>query len=879
MKSFVRFSIARLILVIFVLPLSALGKEPILAPQEIYQQVAGSVALIRDLESHGSGVVLSRDGLILTNFHVVASGLPISVTVKVKEGDKLVDRTFDDIIVSKVHPEYDLALLKIDLPAGKLLLPAKLMGPNDRLATGSACYAIGNPGGLDGAALEHSITEGLVSAASRVIDGEEYIQTSAALNPGNSGGAVTDGQGRVIGIATWKLEQADNIGFAIPLQKLKLAQFIPLAQRKDDFELATKYDKKAEGILAYSQNVDGDEQIRAIQAAEFFYRKSLEAAPNDAAPYSNLGMLYFRLKQDDIARRYLEKALQLNPDNAPALDMLGIIIMRGDGNLNLAKNLWFRGSTDNDHLRAASECVENLAIMYSNAKEFASAAYCITWANAVQTVEGQRNTVREAIWGKAVEILSDSQFATLKAKKTGFSKADMEAFAKSDATLPNPKNPIVSTAQIPKASVVDSKIYMELAAKMVAAGVTIPPEGLVKPLPASPRNVSMGYAGTCLLMKFPELKRLGVFDLCQAKIVKYIDLAEDDVLFTAGGQVLLIYYPGPNRFEVWDMASWTKEKDIALRSDRKIVVLSMGLLNPYFAIAVRDDTRSGSEDKLAIVSLPDCKVFVPNLQQASQSMDLLHFTSRLGKNTQIAVEESGGLALVCGAGRAWLNLNDLNNIEAYYQFSNGGHNGGIVFGGSAIVLTTAVYLPKEEEELLSKMDKKLNVSEDREVVTSVFGYRGIAEIVSRRKENSLLKVRALPDLNEVASFPANSSYGHVFESGDTSLRFFASAYVRRFAVVDPVKNTVTIYPMPKEAVGISSEFISANLFKRTLSFPEGTTVTVDSAPKGVVFDRKTGQIRWEIPSEQMRGVEVSVVLLLTDSAGKESYQIEKIAVP
>ncbi len=860
------------------------GKENRLQPEEIYNLVSGSVAVIRDLESHGSGVVLNREGLILTNYHVVASGLPLSIAVRVQQGGKLVEKTFDNIEVSKVHPDYDLALLKIDFPGGQFL-PAKLLGKNEEIVTGSACYAIGNPGGAGGTALVHSITEGLVSASSRKIDGQDYIQTSAALNPGNSGGAVADGQGRVIGIATWKVEQADNIGFAIPLQKLKLEQFIPLEKRKPNPELAVKYEKEAGRIAAYAQQVEGEERVLAIRMAAFFYRKSLEAVPNDPAPYNNLGTMYFRLEEDTIARRYLERALQIRPLYASSMSMLGIIIARGKGDLKIANDLWFRGTGDKESPEAASDCAENLAISYVNAKDYPAAAYCIRWANVLQAAPSHRAPVRKKLWEESVEKLSEAQFAALKVKETDFSRANLEAFVKGDSLRTPPQKTAAAKdagagEPSPEAGQLDAKTYIEIAAKMAAVGVDIPQEGLTKPLPGKPENVIMGYAGTCLLMKFPELKRIGVFDLCQAKVTKYINLTEDDAIFAAGGKVLLIYYPSGNRFELWDMESWTKKKDIALRSDRPIAAMGMGLLNHGFAVVSRAESNGQEEDKVAILSIPDGKLTVPEIKQSPKGMALGHFFGHLGKEARISVEENGNSALVMAGGRGFLNLANRATVEASYVHIGSLQDGSIAFGGTAVVIGNMnVYRPGEEDDLLRQVDLKQKRSPRREAVATISGYRGIIEAGMDDKRESKLTIRSLPELNEVSSIPLNPEIYRNFRSGGNSFRLFASAYVKRIAIVGGKDNSITIFRMPDASAKVSSEITAGSSFSRTLTFAEGTKVVIDNAPEGVVYDSKSGQIRWEIPKDQPRGIEVSVIFLLTDSAGKETYHIEKIVIP
>jgi hypothetical protein len=147
------------------------------------------------------------------------------------------------------------------------------------------------------------------------------------------------------------------------------------------------------------------------------------------------------------------------------------------------------------------------------------------------------------------------------------------------------------------------------------------------------------------------------------------------------------------------------------------------------------------------------------------------------------------------------------------------------------------------------------------------------------KEKPQLAIRSLPELNEVASIPLNPVIYQNFDSGSKPSRIFASAYVKRIAIVGGKDNTITIFRMPDASAGVASEITEGSFFSRTLTFAEGTKAVIDSAPEGVVYNSKSGQIRWEIPKSQPRGVEVSVIFLITDAAGKESYHIEKIAIP
>ncbi len=169
-------------------------------------------------EGTGSGIIISEDGYILTNNHVVASSdrssyYAIQEATGVKVNLYQDDKTYDATIVG-TDAITDLAVLKIDKTG---LIPATL-GNSDNVRVGEFVMAIGNPLGMD-----YSVTTGVVSALDRSVssDGVTYkaIQTDAAINSGNSGGALVNANGEVIGINTMKLAGSgvEGIGFAIPI--------------------------------------------------------------------------------------------------------------------------------------------------------------------------------------------------------------------------------------------------------------------------------------------------------------------------------------------------------------------------------------------------------------------------------------------------------------------------------------------------------------------------------------------------------------------------------------------------------------------------------------------------------------------------------------
>jgi serine protease Do len=196
---------------------------------ELFDQVSGAVLSITAISINpydaerrvervmGSGFIIDTGGLVLTNSHVVFGRQVILVTLD--------DGTTLPAKFVGADPVFDIALIRIPAPSQGTLPVAKL-GDSEKLPVGEEVFAIGNPLGLD-----QSLTKGIVSAMNRMLPGaawsltEPLIQTDAAINPGNSGGPLVDPCGLVVGINTANFPEAQNIGFAVPINLVR--QVIP----------------------------------------------------------------------------------------------------------------------------------------------------------------------------------------------------------------------------------------------------------------------------------------------------------------------------------------------------------------------------------------------------------------------------------------------------------------------------------------------------------------------------------------------------------------------------------------------------------------------------------------------------------------------------
>lgn len=257
-------------------PSVSLAVEPAagsaLSGRDVHQRVLPSIVYVEaTAKGHtgafsGTGVVVTGSGYVLTNYHIIEETDYIEVMLLSDRG-----RTMHPAQVIGFDEDFDIAVLKFD--GERLGLTPARLGDSDLLAVGDPVYAEGNPLGY----LTGSMTEGIVSALERESevnsDGMGMIQTSAALNPGNSGGALVNGQGQVVGITSAKitglmrerdesLEDAavlENIGLALPITDI-----LPFVNRI----LATGRSwRPSIGITCFESMVDGRNglQVKSVE--------------------------------------------------------------------------------------------------------------------------------------------------------------------------------------------------------------------------------------------------------------------------------------------------------------------------------------------------------------------------------------------------------------------------------------------------------------------------------------------------------------------------------------------------------------------------------------------------------------------------------------
>lgn len=201
----------------------------------------------------GSGVIIAQEGYILTNQHVAGDKYS-TCYVTMKNG------ITDNGVVVWASKDLDLAIIKINLKD----LPVANLGNSENIKIGQSVYAIGNPVGYE---LQRTVTSGIVSGTNRTIRLEEenkktymegLIQTDATINQGNSGGPLINQVGEIIGITTIKIEDAEGIGFAIPINIVKpiLNKLVQTGKFDEPYLGLSGYDKEVIPYLSSNINFE-----------------------------------------------------------------------------------------------------------------------------------------------------------------------------------------------------------------------------------------------------------------------------------------------------------------------------------------------------------------------------------------------------------------------------------------------------------------------------------------------------------------------------------------------------------------------------------------------------------------------------------------------
>jgi tetratricopeptide (TPR) repeat protein len=267
---------------------------------EVYEQAARSTVVVESLDAKGkmkgmgSGVVLGN-GHVVTNCHVVKD----ASRLRVRSGDK-------EHAATLRYSDWERDVCS--LSSVGLSAPAAVLGSTKKLKVGATVYAIGAPKGLN-----LTLSDGIVSSL-REVEGGRYIQTTAAISPGSSGGGLFDENGALVGLTSFYLAEGQNLNFAVPIEWVN-----ELAQR------STRVASVAEPVTQWMNKAIELESREDWPAFIEHCRRWTKAQPSSDWAWISLGNAYGNAGQPAKAIEAYQQALRINPEQAPAWSNLGVI--------------------------------------------------------------------------------------------------------------------------------------------------------------------------------------------------------------------------------------------------------------------------------------------------------------------------------------------------------------------------------------------------------------------------------------------------------------------------------------------------------------------------------------------------------------------------
>lgn len=871
--------------------------------KQVFEKVSPSVVEVNDLDCQGSGIVLTADGLIVTSYHVVAAHLELKVRAKVKSGSKLVPVEIDNVKLLKVHPEYDLALLQATPSAKSAFVPAQILPRNAAVETGGKCYPIGNAGGFTDPKFTLSITEGLVSAASRRIEGFDWIQFSAAVNPGSSGGPLCDDQGRVIGVTTWKFEDTEGVSFAIPIQKLALNDFVVARPMKRDAALMQRADFAASQFYQMGQRCRNMEEAAPFfEAAAECYRIMMLAAPDNPEPCNNLGYLYYEAGKKDLARKFFEAALRIDDSYTWSCYLLGKVMMEqkpGDKQvLEQCLQLWWRGlaSGENKAKEPSSFCASNLAVaLFRDFNKPTAGAYMLGWADAILPPRDDHDDNdmkrRNQMWTDLKNVLPPAELAAIRSKDGNYSKLEFNVIMAGKALASLSRSaPAPEESKLP--SMVDAALLAktadQTAAKFTAQQEAVPEEGLKLPLPGQARNAILANAGCQILMHFPELGKIGIFNLPKAKFDGFVDCPDKDALFTTGGQILVVYLPSTGNFERYDLNSQERLSSQMSPLGGAVRFITMGLKNPAWLFALGESKDKAGNDYYApyLLKLPDLSVtsFSAYSDSGINLLQGLPLGSKASPVLQGGADENG-LNFAIWETNAYqpsmvsYSLKSSAKMEAFgANLMDIGHVH-LSRDGDYVIQKSKVFSLRSDEDLYSKVKRVPAYG----ILAPVAGYQGFVEHfpeTGRPDEFLGFRLRALPAMNVVADISVTKEVCKELKvpsggnKGDAIL--LASAYCNRLAYLLTQEKQIYLFNLGFQGDSVAQP---GKHFERKIGLQSGAEVLLQGVPAGLRYDSAKSILVWDVPANFRTGQMVHVLMLVKSAGEKPAYHIEKISVP
>ena len=400
------------------------------------------------------------------------------------------------------------------------------------------------------------------------------------------------------------------------------------------------------------------------------------------------------------------------------------------------------------------------------------------------------------------------------------------------------------------------------------------------PLPAVPGAFVFMNAGWRMAITFPELRKVGIYNLGALKFDGFIDVKEGSALIASGGTVLAIYQPLSRVMELYDTSTLQKRMSQVLPGTEKIKGITMGLHQPMHIFALVD--RGGTYQP-ALIRLPGLMIQECAVQSVRAGY---HPFLAMGETVDTSMDETGSFVSACSPTVSPTSLAtytlqpdgavlaDVKHQDARYPRPT--------LDGRLSITNDGIFGAEEKIDLRPNHDNgKIPIY----MTAPVVGYEAFVSLVhsyANPKDFTGFRVSSLANNATLLELPVDKKTLDNIPGGSFRHRsaIMASAQADRLVCIGLDAKRMFVMPLGLRSGTSSSELAEpGKLFEKKVTLPAGSTATLENGPPGLTFDATTHTIKWQVPATQARGQSVQVLLLLKKADGSQDYQIERVAIP
>jgi hypothetical protein len=405
------------------------------------------------------------------------------------------------------------------------------------------------------------------------------------------------------------------------------------------------------------------------------------------------------------------------------------------------------------------------------------------------------------------------------------------------------------------------------------------------PLPARPSSFTLMNAGMRMAVWFPELLKVGVFNLASLKFDGFVDSRDANTLVASGGSVLALYLPGPQTLELYDSSTLQKraQQQIPNGVSAPVRAIAMGLHQPMQVYVLFKRDQGAPQLSPGFIRLPGFNLQPMEVKQRREGYR--PFTNLDGP-VSFSMDESGtyGSATrpnTSPTGLATYQVGSDGSMLYDYKHSDA-REPRPTRDGKMIFTNNGIFNVDAGDD--ATQNRSGDVAEMLALSTVVVGYDASVSLyrtLGRADSFIGFRVSGLANNSTINEVKIDSKmFDKIRGSGmQRNGVLIATAPADRIVCGNLDEKRLFVFPLGLGFGTLGGPATPGKPFEKKLILPEGATATLENGPAGLTFDPATLTVRWQVPATQARGQAVQVLLLVKKADGSQDYQVEKIPVP